>query len=63
MCSRPDGVTVAPMIQIEVDAAEPPTGRVTVGADETPRPFVGWLQLLSLLGEALAAEGPADRRA
>lgn len=51
------------MIQIEVDGTEPPTGRVTVEADQIPRPFVGWLQLLIVLGDALAADRPTGRRA
>ena len=52
------------VISIWVDNHHPLEGRAA-GADQPPRPFVGWLQLLSVLADLMEhfAEDEPDRRA
>lgn len=45
------------MIRIWVDACQPPTGRVAAAEGGPARPFVGWLQLLAILAQALQRDG------
>ena len=40
-------------LHISIDSIEPPTGRVVTGEGEPAQPFVGWLQLLTVLANAL----------
>ena len=40
-------------VHIWIDISQPPTGRVVTGDGEPAQPFVGWLQLLTLLAHAL----------
>lgn len=56
MIWRPPGATVTPMIRICVDTAQPPTGRIVTAEGEPPRVFSGWLDLLGILADAMAAE-------
>ncbi len=48
------------MIQIWVETGQPPTGRVSATDGGPARPFVGWLQLLTILAQALPPDA-ADR--
>jgi hypothetical protein len=54
----PVGATVTPMIRIWVESAHPPCGRV-VFEGQSGRIFAGWLDLLSILADAIAS-GPVD---
>lgn len=49
------------MIEIWVDAAQPPAGRVVVAPGDEPRAFAGWIDLLRILADAIAAEGTAPK--
>ena len=48
------------MIRIWVDACQPPTGRVAAAEGGPARPFVGWLQLLAILAQALQPDAGGD---
>jgi hypothetical protein len=55
MTAAPPTVTVVSVaeVQISIDSSQPPTGRVVTGEGEPAQPFVGWLQLLTILADAL----------
>jgi hypothetical protein len=40
-------------VHISVETTDPPAGRVVTGEGEPGQAFVGWLQLLSILANAL----------
>ena len=42
-------------VHISMETTDPPTGRVVTAEGEPGQPFVGWLQLLSILADALLA--------
>ena len=56
MFRAPSGATVTLMIRIWVDSTQPPTGRVVTFEGQPPRPYSGWLDLLGILADAMAAE-------
>ena len=51
-------------VHISMEAAQPPTGRVVTVEGEPAQPFVGWLQLLTILTSALqpSPSAPLTRR-
>ena len=51
-CGQSDGVVD---VRISMETTDPPTGRVVTAEGEPGQPFVGWLQLLSILGDALVS--------
>jgi hypothetical protein len=55
MTAAPPTVRVVSVaeVHISIDGSEPPTGRVVTGEGEPAQPFVGWLQLLTILANAL----------
>lgn len=49
-----------PMIRIWVESVQPPTGRVVTAEGQHPRRFTGWLDLLGILADAIAADPTED---
>lgn len=46
-------------VNIWIETTQPPTGRVVTADGGPAQPFVGWLQLLTLLAKALQPPGAA----
>jgi hypothetical protein len=55
MTAAPPAVSVSGVAEVHIwiDTTQPPTGRVVTEEGETAQPFVGWLQLLTILAHAL----------
>lgn len=55
MTGRPPAIRVVGVVQVHIwmDTSQPPTGRVLTAEGEPAQPFVGWLQLLTILADAL----------
>ena len=49
-CRQSEGVVD---VHISMETTDPPTGRVVTAEGEPGQPFVGWLQLLSILAQVL----------
>lgn len=45
-------------VHILMETAQPPAGRVVTAEGEPAQPFVGWLQLLAILADALQLPPP-----
>jgi hypothetical protein len=60
MFRRSAGATVIPMIRIWVESVQPPTGRIVTADGQHPRLFAGWLDLLSILADAMSGEATED---
>ena len=55
MTTTPSAVRVIGMFEVHIsmETTQPPTGLVVTVEGEPARPFMGWLQLLSILSGAL----------
>ena len=55
MTAAPPAVRVIGVVEVHIwmETTQPPTGRVVTVEGEPAQPFVGWLQLLTILANAL----------
>ena len=60
MTASPSAVRVSGVVEVQIlmETAHPPTGRIVPGEGEPAQPFVGWLQLLTILADALQRPPP-----